>query len=95
MKKRKKVKQKTFKPYPESKLYDPEKHGNVEVWGTLDNQWIPVKNLRDTHLKNIVTHFKDLLQREVPEIILLEIARRKKLKLAKGSKAARLLYEKN
>lgn len=92
-KKLKKIKRKTFKPYPESKLFNPEKHGDSEVWGTLDGQWIPVKNLRDSHLSNIVNHFEQLLGRETPLMIKTEIERRKKIKLAKSSKIARILYD--
>jgi len=85
---------KTFKPYPESERHDPMvpwKFG--EIWITLDGQVIPIVNLRDSHLANIIAYIKkgSNSARMLP-YLEAELLRRKKLKLTKDTKAGKLLY---
>jgi hypothetical protein len=88
-------KKKVYKPYPESKLCDPMKsYSYGEVWGTLDGQMIPIVNLRDSHLKNTIEHVKKRKLQGILPYLEAEVDRRKKLKLAKKTKAGKLLYGK-
>ena len=52
---------KKYKKYPKSKCvqyYNLHKYAYGKIWGTLDGQWIEVKNLRYSHLLNIEKHLK-------------------------------------
>lgn len=87
---------KKYKPYPASKVVpyeDSSKYEYGEMWGTLDGQHVLVKDLRISHIKNIIT---DLEKRrpDHPYINILkeELKRRDKNKLIKTSKTGKLIY---
>jgi len=87
------VKMKKYKPYPTSKLCDPNvPYAATEVWGTLDGQLIPIVNMRDSHLENVRGHLIKSGREYFLKYIDAEIERRKKLKLTKKSKAGKILY---
>jgi hypothetical protein len=95
MAKRQKIlkRRKQYKPYPESKLCDPfECYSYGETWTTLDGQRIPIVNLRNNHLKNVIEHVKKRKLQGILPYLEAEVERRKKLKLVKKSKAGKLLY---
>lgn len=88
------MKTKTFKPYPESKLLTPEdyiKYDREEMWRTMTGETILIKNLRNSHLANIIIHFREH-GREAPDVIKQEIKRRKQARLTKLGKAGKVLY---
>lgn len=106
MKNQKKHKKFKFKPYPESKIINEGIYMAVvigeckditemDIWITLSGQMIFIKNLRDSHLKNIAQTFKDKphWRREQQPFIYAEIERRRKKKLIKDTKAGKLFYD--
>lgn len=85
---------KKHKPYPESKLAGiDETYSYDQVWHTLDGQRIPIINLRDSHIENILGHLLKHNRMDSYKIILAEKEHRQKAKLIKKSKIGKLLYE--
>lgn len=99
----KKVKEKAFKPYPESKQIGDEQFMEIimecsdkelYVWHLKTGERIWIKDLRDTHLERIVETFKHMPNWRIEQqpLIHAEIDRRKKKKLIKSSNAGKILY---
>lgn len=87
-------------PYPNSKTVDMfdwivvDEKDPLDLWETKEEQYIPIKNLREQHLLAIVDFFKKHpgWRLEQQPRIYAEIERRKKLKLIKNTKAGNLFY---
>jgi hypothetical protein len=89
-----KKKKPVYKPYPISKLADNlTSYSYGQVWHTLDGQVIPLINLRNSHLDNIIIHvMKRRVSGGILPFLLAEKERRRKQKLIKKSKAGKILY---
>lgn len=84
----------TKRGYSEDLLADPNHPYEFgELWSTLDGQTIPIINLRDSHLANIIEHVKDRDRgQEILPYLIEEKKRRRKAELAKKSKMGKVLY---
>lgn len=84
---------KKYKKYSSKELASEEGvYGYGEIWTTLDGQDIPLINLRDDHLDNIIKHAKKRSLSEILPFLLEEKKRRNKDKLIKSTRFGKLLY---
>jgi hypothetical protein len=92
------VKQKKPRKYPKNKTLSDEDISTKidELWFTKNGQVVPIKNLRDSHIVNILKFMNKHKgwRVEYKPTLLHEQKRRKQEKLIKKTKAGKLLYGK-
>lgn len=88
------------KPYPKNKIVGTLKDsfayiGDTDYWIMRNGHVVAVKDLRKTHIENIMLLMvRDMWRQEYIPVMQQELRRRKEMKLIKKGKAGKILYAK-